>query len=662
MEKSILQKTIQKCRNAMFAGIPIVYIKTDSNVFIDRLVKTQEDPLVVLVDKDAMGSNQIRPFESMDERSQILDKCKNFIQNKLPNKADLNAAASANALIDSSMPIICTYKMPNNLSHPAALEDVFNNLEEYVLAHENPSDELYAVLQSSIVILYSSVVHLSPMLRTYTEIIELDYPEDDEIRSIIKSVFGGELSECIGGAENLSELCTDLTGFTAEEVEMAAQTILALSGVDESAQNPEDRLRLSKNIIYNRKKQKLEGGVLEHMKTDETGIGGFEKYKNWLKKQQTPLNKSVDYRKLLGVNPPNGVLLCGIPGCGKSEAAKFTAQTLKLPLLKMDIGSLMGSLVGESEGKMREALKMAQAMSPCVLLIDEIEKGFSGARSSGGDGDGGTFKRMFGYLLGWMQENTYPIFIIATANDITGLPKEFFRSGRFDALYGVFLPTAEECAKIFLESMKKAVKVITKKTKQNDANLFDEDCKDEKLYLKIIDNCLVKGGKARIIIGSDIKKAVDISLRSLASQVFDGNRIKKEQWERALKRTLNDPSFSTYGQGEENLDGIVINYCRMLRKGFISTADNSMFTADDYHAEVITEILQKKKEMATADPERVQQLKQQISEKKVLTPVDLDKRGLKSEYDKAVYACLYDKMNQVAFDLEQFEKEQMIRS
>ena len=153
-------------------------------------------------------------------------------------------------------------------------------------------------------------------------------------------------------------------------------------------------------------------------------------------------------KETYGLQAPKGILLCGIPGCGKSLAAKLTAQTLDLPLLQMDMGNLMGGIQGQSEENMRKALGFAEAMAPCVLWIDELEKGFSGAKSSG-NSDGGTFKRMFGTLLNWMQENMKPCFIFATANDIGGLPKELFRSGRFDELFAVYLPTAQECADIF---------------------------------------------------------------------------------------------------------------------------------------------------------------------------------------------------------------------
>lgn len=665
MERNILQETLKKCKKAMLSGVPIVYIKTDSDIFIENLVMSEKNPLVVLVnnamyimDKEKKKNSEYRPIEEAPEAYRLAKNCINYKRNEVLDPANM-----------SQVPYIGTYKMPLNLSpdNKAATDAVLKKLEKYVLAYKNTRREDSALLQSSLMILYSPEVHLTPMLRTYTEIIDLEYPNEEEIRSIIKSVMGNELEASIGGAQNLSGLCTDLLGFSSEDVNVIAQRILALSSIEEIVSEYGGKKNLIKNIVYKRKMQKLEGGLLELRKTDfdkgshggaSDSIGGMKEFRAWLQKQKEPLTRSNDYKMKLGVNPPNGVLLCGIPGCGKSLAADFSSETLEMPLLKMDIGSLMDKYIGESERQMREALKMAEAMSPCVLFIDEIEKGFSGA-ASGDSGDGGTFKRAFGYMLGWMQDNTSPCFIFTTANDISGLPKEFFRSGRFDALYGVFLPTAQECADIFLKSMKKAEKIVAKK--QGFADLFSGDCYDETIYLNVIDRCLAKKGRPRIIIGSDIQKTVDISLRELSERIFAGDCIHADEWERTITKTLNDPTFSTYGQGEENLNGIVSAYAGLLRKGFIPTSDKPMFKPSDYHPEVMDEIERLRKKINTAsDREEALKLRQEMEEKKLISRCDLNQRGLRTQYDKEVYEYLYQRINYVIFEIEKQEREHIV--
>ena len=395
----------------------------------------------------------LRPiYELKDVRDKQLRFCKNF-KDGYP---DLGANgvynelyASPKDMLHSKMvgPVIWLYKMPDDSKE---LQHVFKALERYVTDHENPNHTQYKVLKSCVVVLYSSIVMLSPMLQPYTEIIDVEYPNEEEIREIIKTESEGD-PNLIENDEYLSALCSNFLGFTVEEVVLTMRKIMSISSLEKSAE--------VESIISNRKKQKLQGGILEQCSSD-SNIGGMNNYREWLEDQITPLKNANLFMRKTGTPPPKGVLLCGIPGCGKSEAAKFTAQMLKIPLLKMDIGSLMNKFQGVSEQKMRDALKMAEAMSPCVLWIDELEKGFSGA---GTDGDTSSFKRMFGYMLGWMQDNKEPCFIFATANDIGGLPKEFFRSGRFDALYAVYLPTVDECCSIFVASMDRAIKTIGKK-------------------------------------------------------------------------------------------------------------------------------------------------------------------------------------------------------
>ena len=175
-------------------------------------------------------------------------------------------------------------------------------------------------------------------------------------------------------------------------------------------------------------------------------IGGLENLKKWLKKKATvfnDLNRAIEF----GVDMPKGVLIAGVPGCGKSLSAKAAAKLFDVPLLRLDMGRLLGKYVGESEANMRKAIALAEAISPCVLWIDELEKAFAGI----GEGSGGAevTTRLFGNFLTWMQEKTSAAFVVATANDILKLPPELMRKGRFDEIFYVGLPNDEERKKIF---------------------------------------------------------------------------------------------------------------------------------------------------------------------------------------------------------------------
>lgn len=188
-------------------------------------------------------------------------------------------------------------------------------------------------------------------------------------------------------------------------------------------------------------------GLLEYYHTDEgmDNVGGLKNLKKWLNVRSNAFTKEA---KDFGIETPKGVLLLGLPGCGKSLTAKCIAKTWNYPLLRFDLGKVFGGVVGQSESNMRKALEVATTIAPCVLWIDEIEKGLSGLGSSDRT-DGGTASRVFGSLLTWMQEKKEPVFVVATANNIESLPPELLRKGRFDEIFFVDLPSKEERKEIF---------------------------------------------------------------------------------------------------------------------------------------------------------------------------------------------------------------------
>ena len=175
-------------------------------------------------------------------------------------------------------------------------------------------------------------------------------------------------------------------------------------------------------------------------------IGGLDNLKAWFLRKEK-VYKHIEEARKFGVDMPKGVLIVGVPGCGKSLSAKAAAKLFDVPLLRLDMGRLMGKYVGESEGNLRKAIALAEAISPCVLWIDELEKAFAGI---GGNSSGAEVTtRLFGNFLTWMQEKDSSAFVVATANDITHLPPELLRKGRFDEIFYVGLPEADERKKIF---------------------------------------------------------------------------------------------------------------------------------------------------------------------------------------------------------------------
>jgi SpoVK/Ycf46/Vps4 family AAA+-type ATPase len=203
------------------------------------------------------------------------------------------------------------------------------------------------------------------------------------------------------------------------------------------------------DIILSEKKQLIRrNGILEFIEEDETidSVGGLDELKGWLVQRSGAFTERA---RTYGLPQPKGMLILGVPGCGKSLIAKTTARLWGLPLLRLDMGRVYdGSMVGRSEANLRGALKTAESISPAILFIDELDKAFAGTSGSA-DSDGGTSSRIFGSFLTWMQEKTSPIFVMATANRVERLPGEFLRKGRFDEIFFVDLPTQSEREDVF---------------------------------------------------------------------------------------------------------------------------------------------------------------------------------------------------------------------
>jgi hypothetical protein len=202
------------------------------------------------------------------------------------------------------------------------------------------------------------------------------------------------------------------------------------------------------NEVFAEKQQIIrKSGLLEYYPADEdfASVGGLSVLKDWLNKRSVAF---TDEARAFGLPSPKGILLIGVQGCGKSLCAKAVSRLWQLPLLRFDMGRMFGSLVGSSEENVRRAIAVAESVAPAVLWVDEIDKAFVGSQSSGAT-DGGTTARVFGTFLTWLSEKDAPVFVVATANDVSQLPPELLRKGRLDEIFYVDLPSEEERTEIF---------------------------------------------------------------------------------------------------------------------------------------------------------------------------------------------------------------------
>jgi len=275
-------------------------------------------------------------------------------------------------------------------------------------------------------------------LEKFTSILDIPNMTKDEIEKYIWN-FAKENNVNVD-KNDVGEVAISLKGLTKLEIDHVLNMII------ESKNN----VSISGRDIIIREKGQIikKSSILEIIDFKEKieEIGGLEGLKEWLS-SKAQVFRRLDEAKKFGVDTPKGVLLVGMPGCGKSLAAKASARLFNVPLLRLDIGRLLGKYVGESEHNMRVALKTAESISPCILWIDEIEKAFAGIDQNGGASD--ITKRLFGQFLTWLQEKENTVFVVATANDITAFPPEFLRKGRFDEVFFIDFPNEEERERIF---------------------------------------------------------------------------------------------------------------------------------------------------------------------------------------------------------------------
>jgi ATP-dependent 26S proteasome regulatory subunit len=365
-------------------------------------------------------------------------------------------------------------------------------------------------------------------------VVDLPLPGADEIETVLNDIVGA----------NAASIVVDLSPDERQRLIQAAQGLTLGEAENAFARAIASDRRLDASdiaMVLDEKRQTIrKSGLLEFISPTGTmaDVGGLENLKKWLDKRN---GSWLPEAQRWSIPAPKGVLITGIPGCGKSLTATCMATLWGLPLLRLDVGRVFSGLVGSSEQNMRGALKLAEAVSPSILWIDEIEKGFG---SSGG-GDSGTSQRVFGTFLTWMQEKKNPVFVIATANKIDALPPEFLRKGRFDEIFFVDLPTKEERTHIWKIQLEKRLGGTSEASGDFDVDLGSLNALAEKsegfsgaeIAEAVISACFEAFSERRRLNEKDLHRAIANTVPLSVTQAEQINAVRGWASKRAVAAT-----------------------------------------------------------------------------------------------------------------------------
>lgn len=429
-------KTIEQLQKMLDVNTPIIYIHNHDFVRVDELIG------------DAIGNDgEILEWNPATGKTDFETKTPT-----LYNKEILSLKSFLEEIYDPtgnpSMNRFVVLKEIQDMIDEPRIRTLLMLIAQRRLYDSGYKDNGYDIPEyRTTIIIVSSVNRVPESLAPYVSYLEEDYPDEDQINQLIDIHLHINKDDDFQD-EDRQKLLPSLKGLTAFEIDRTLDMAMSSNGI----------LRANdQELILRQKKQMVrKSGLLELIDTPESldSIGGMEVLKEYLT-TKSEIMKNISNAQRYGVKVPKGVFIVGMPGCGKSLCAKAAAAEFSAPLLKLDMGSMMGKYVGESESNLRRAIKIAEAAAPCVLWIDEIEKGFSGVGGSNSE----VVTRMFGYFLTWMQDKTSSVYVIATANNANNLPPELKRKGRFDEIFCVNLPNAEERKAIFAVHLKKKKKI-----------------------------------------------------------------------------------------------------------------------------------------------------------------------------------------------------------
>ena len=515
-----LAKIVHEIKLAYLSHVPIVYMPTEQIELIRELVYSDRGMKTIIphlkseyesvAESSGIVHNEVLQkdnyFRNFAPKEEIIDSnnlsCNKFVQQILNDQ-------NLFVYIGTSWKHECkTRYLADSNFEVKSIETCVADLLDYTLypklswdmSDSKPNSTRQSVLkdglQRSLILVCTT--HEEPIpehLMPYSHIVRVPALSDEEIsETIIATLNDFEVTIDLSDDElekSLKAILIEMRGFSRKRIITLIQTLIFNNAIKHNFIN----LKKTLDAIRFDKKEALSSCPgLKWEKTEgiseASGLGMITK---WLDSYE-PIFRDIKKAEDEGLCIPKGILISGIPGSGKSLMAKTAANKLGLPLISLDMGAMRGSHHGESENNLNRALALADSMAPCILWVDEIEKAFSGTSSNSGEGDNGVGKRMFGKFLTWMQEKKSACFVFATANDISNLPPELFRSERFSRKFFTFIPTCEECALIFANEAKqvnkeykdKLANMTSEKRQVMPYGIFEDEVEDSSFWNQII--------------------------------------------------------------------------------------------------------------------------------------------------------------------------------
>lgn len=617
--KTQLGMLLEQVKQAMLAKTPVVYIPTDQVELVEQLFSNEEcvDTLVPRVCGSSAGEvrrlkvgetgttdPKTGAFSSISDNIKVgtADPGSNL---RVPS-IFIAYASDWKSVAGGVANFIASYlgiKKSANYSSPSHIGNTGRSLCVVVTALEEPVPAAIAP--------YARIVRVPPL-------------SDKEIELVIcRKLEENLINEGVLSSQLLNQMIISFRGFSVYRIGQMINLMVAQQYIDFDAADADGIM----STIRSAKKQLLDNSNgLKWEKSAVSGVAGLGSITHWLQERKCVFD-DTELARCQHMDIPNGVLVSGIPGSGKSLMAKTASTILGLPLVSLDMGALLGGVMGESEHNMINALAMAERMAPCVLWIDEIEKAFSGSSQSSSASDGGVGRRMFGKFLTWMQEKSAACFVFATSNDITCLPPELFRSERFDRKFFTFMPMAEECAQIFAANIKaqnidysRELDSMPARMKSMQAKqLFDPRLESPDVWLGIINECCTQNVKEcslvnvneeqaaengkpaepvygwstaarprnKLLTGADISALVKEAKFWIQPKPIVKNVplviYSKENMTKAVRQILGKGSFKPYG--ETNLKDIAKCFVKLYENQFVPASGRCILDFDRFDAD-----------------------------------------------------------------------------